>query len=224
MSKKIPSKGYSGVRVVIILVAVAFVAGGILAWQKAHQKDSNKVITANKTDMPRKSNTTLSLANDTVKFILPQSWTFVKGLDECIKDEALGYICYDGAAITPGDKLPTRYGGGTEFFDIQVSVFENPSRVDGKTWLVGDIVGDDYVVDSSNSPINGYDAYYRKTTYNGDGTTIVEVQYVFTSGNRAVLMYARTYEPGELADGTKVGDFRKFEASIAGVAQTVVIK
>lgn len=233
MASKTNTKGIS---LPIVLAVVAVIAvllvGGYFVWQRNKDDDKSNTNKTNNTSQGNKSSDSkkqeqpnaLALDDDSVKFTLPESWTFTKGEAACNKDESLGYTCHDGAIITPGEKLPTRYGNGTEFFNINVSVFDNPNHSDAQDWLLGDTQTPYGLVDSSKASVNGYDSYFQKTSYDGDGTTVGEVQYVFTVGDKAVLVYARTYEPGTLNDGTKVGDFRKFETSIAEMAQTVVIK
>jgi hypothetical protein len=231
--KKTPlnTKGFGllGALVIVLVVAVAGFSGW-LVWHKNH--DTKKTANTNNSTSNKDASSTekkgniLSLVNGDVKFTLPDKWTFVKGEDNCRGNVTADVTCLDGATITPGEKMSTRYGGGTEFFNITVSVFSNPKHSNAQTWIENDFTegiatGNDVTSDAS---INGYDTYYWKKIYDGDGTTVNEVSYIFSVNDKAILIYARTYEPGILNDGTKVGDFRQFETSISNMVKTAIIK
>jgi hypothetical protein len=227
-------KGFSVIHVLLLIIIAVIIGGtGWFVWNAQHATD--KIYTDSTTDTPaskktnQKEETTkkdnlLTLATNKVTLVLPQTWTSTQGKDQCRMAATVNHlICLEGATITPGEKLPTRYGNGTEFFDIRVSVYENPNHYSAKKWFEEGLdegtVGSD--TEESSAPINGYDAYFRQTQSDGDGTTIREINYSYAVGDKAVVLHARTYEPGELSDGTKVGDFRKFEPQIKEIADSI---
>jgi prepilin-type N-terminal cleavage/methylation domain-containing protein len=232
MLRKLDAKGFSVVEVVVVLVIVAVLAvSGFLVWQRNKDDGSKKTDTKTSQDQTKEEDNQakepdyLSLAEG-VRLTLPEGWTYTKGDDNCLGSVTSDVVCREGAFITPGTKLPTRYGNGTEFFYIGVSAFDNSRQSNAQTWIEQDFDagGADNDDITSREAINGYDAYYWKKLFSGDGTNIEEVNYAFTANDKAVLVHARIYEPGTLNDGTKVGDFRQFESEIAAMSRTIVIE
>lgn len=229
-------QGFGVVAVVIaVVVAGALAYGGWRVWQGRTTRDSKQAQNKPSDDNSSKSGAesektkpinSLELDGNQVSFVLPKSWTYIKGNTHCRGNATVDIRCLDGAVITPGEKLPTRYGNGTEFFYIQVSVFENTKNSNAQTWFEEDFhegigTGD---VQKSTTSINGYDTFSRTLQHDGDGTTIRSLDYAFSVKGRVVHIHARTYEPGKLKDGTPVGDFRKFEPAIIEMAKSVKIK
>jgi hypothetical protein len=172
-----------------------------------------------------KNNNILKLANNKVAFTLPTTWAYQTGSDKCKGNLTADLTCIEGAVVTPGTKLPTRYGNGTEFFYISVSVFNNPHKSTAQTWLEQDFqhgTGTG-ILEKSSAPMNKYDTYYMIEQYTGDDTTIREMHYVFSVSDKAVYVVARTYEPGKLDNGASVGDFKQFEPQITAMAKSVKI-
>lgn len=220
--------GFGLVGIIVIIAAIG--VAGLIGWRVWDSMQKKDQATTQQPDKAPATATikqnTLSLAGQKVTFTLPESWTYVTGDDKCRRSVSLQATCLEGAVITPGAQLPTRYGDGTEYFYVYVSVYENSANVGPKQWLedvAGEGTGSGQVTTSSDS-INGYDTFYRQEQYDGDGTTVRQMWYVFTADSKVVVMKARTYEPGKLANGTAVGDFREFEAPIQAAAKTIVIK
>lgn len=221
--------GWVGIIAIIAFVGVA----GLVGWRvwEASQKQNQPTATTSpqqtQEEAPTAKENTLTLASQKVTFALPESWTYATGGDKCRRNVAMGDItCLEGAVITPGAELPTRYGNGTEFFHIYASVYQNASRTGAQQWLEntmqeGTGTGD---VTTSADKINGYDTFYRLEQYDGDGTIIREMWYVFVADAKAIVLNARTYEPGKLDDGRAVGDFRQFEDAIRTVAKSIVVR
>ncbi len=222
-------KGFAPVEVIlVILVLVAVGFGGYYVWHTNHKP---KATTSAASSATKKSSSIatnaniLSLASGNVSFTLPSSWTYTKGSNQCLMFATADSTCIEGATITPGAKLPTRYGNGTEFFNIQVSIYQNPKQDDAKTFLETDMqegVGTGNVKTSSDS-VNGYNSFYLWQQYDGDGTSVREIDYSYSAKSMDVVIYARTYEPGTLDNGTKVGDFTQFESAIADMAKSIQI-
>ncbi len=230
------TKNQSGIApVLILLIIVLLGSAGFAAYrvqqanQKARQADGKESIDKqSKTESKKEDLKTqeLKLADNKVSFAIPNKWTFLKGPDKCRGNATSEIKCIEGATLHPDEKLPTRYGDGTEYFFIYASVFENPNQSSAKKWLQEDFTeGSPFDNDkTSEESINGYSTYYWEKSYDGDGTSIKEFYYVFVMGNKSVLLYARTYEPGQLSDGRKVGDFRKFEPQITEIAKSIKIQ
>ncbi len=224
-------RGFSALETVLILIVVGLI--GFVGWYVYHAKNNtDKTLTqANsssssvKPQKTPKTTQSVALASNSVTFDMPLKWTFEKGSDKCRAFVTSNVTCIDGADISPDEKLATRYGNGTEFFHFSVSVFENKNNTDAKGWLLNEY--QDGLPDSDDansiSKINGYNSYYVEKTYDGDGTSVREGYYVLVANEKSVVVYARTYEPGELSDGSKVGDFRKFEPQIKTIAESIKI-
>jgi hypothetical protein len=164
------------------------------------------------------SNSTVALADNTVRFDIPSKWEVSK--PGCIKESPAyeNYTYLDSVSLTPSEKLPTVYGGGTEFFTINVCVFKDSGDESLAAWLEG-AAGDPSSNDiTSNGSINNYESYYRKKVESYE-----EIYYVLRKNQTTVLVTARTYEPGTLSDGTKVGNFRQYETAIKQLTETVQI-
>ena len=152
---------------------------------------------------------------------IPKAWTHTSSNASCYNTAtSTGVICVEGAIITPGIKLPTIYGSGTEFFNIQVSVYENPSHHTAKEWIENDLSeglpsGQDI---TSTDSVNGYDTYYWKVI----NDSFHEMMYTFSTQKYVVFVYARTYEPGT-SNGKPAGNFRQFESQITDMAKSVKI-
>lgn len=218
-----------GVIIAALVVTAAIAFGGWYVWQKngddKTDKSNNSQVSKEEPPLTGESSY-LSLTSSNVRLTLPKDWTYTKGSDQCRRSVTSDIKCEEGAVIIPGAKLPTRYGNGTEFFSINISVYENPQRNNSQDWLTYDLQegATSETGTSSRNPINGYDTYYWKYSFSGDSTEVEEVYYAFTKEDKAVLIYARIYEPGVLNDGTQVGDFRQFESAIANMAKTIKIQ
>jgi hypothetical protein len=224
--------GFSAVEPVIIVLVILLIGGGGYFVYERNQ-DGNKRNTVATTytqkqeaDQASKSDDVdtatpkpnLKLDGGKVSFTLPGSWTYKKQ-PGCIGFSADDADCREVVQITPGENLPTRYGDGTEYFHIYIGTFDNPEDRPAQDWLDGIGTGD---VTNSQQSVNGYDTYRRIEQYNGDGTTIRELNYAFAVNGKVVRIKARTYEPGE-RNGQTVGDFRKFEPSVDALAGSIKI-
>ncbi|MFO0781692.1 MAG: prepilin-type N-terminal cleavage/methylation domain-containing protein [Candidatus Saccharimonadales bacterium] len=219
-------RGFTLVEGLLIFIIVAIIGGtAYYVYHTSQQTDKNLKNASNDADFAKKkkeasakSEKTMALASKSVMFKVPSSWTN-DGVG-CVADSAAysnqKYI--DSVAILPGEKLPTIYGSGTEFFHINVCVFENPDNMGPKEWLQNSVgAGTGFSGDeSSEEKINGYSAYYQKTKPDYE-----EVSYVLTGKGKIVLVQARTYETDKKMPG--VGDFRKFEQHIKSMVNTITI-
>jgi len=217
------------IMIILIVVLVVAVGSWYLSTRSASKSDETATVGADEGHKKASQEVTggsiLQLAGKTIRLTLPEKWTHTQGTDECPANATVDLVCLEGAIITPGTQLPTRYSNGTEYFNVQVGVFENAAHRVAKDWLIQDFddgeSSDQDIV--SSTAINGYDTYYRKKKMSGDGTTIEEVSYVFSRKSKVVLIKARVYEPGTLADGRQVGDFRKFEPAINQMARSLAL-
>lgn len=217
--------GAVGVVLVILLVAVLGFAGWRV-WQDQNEESNTSQQSSDtpKEIRPVESTTKeLSLADESVTFKTPTSWT--KDGTGCIKNTAQysSQTYLDSAALLPGEKLPTIYGNGTEYFHVNICVFENTKNLSPEEWYsdagaggIGMGVGSGNVK-SSDEAINGNPAYYRK-----DMPDYETISYVVAAKDKIILITARTYDTSE--DKPGVGDFRKFETAIKELAHSVQIK
>lgn len=221
--------------IIIVIVLVAIAVSGYIIYHRHTKKDDTSTDssrTSRSKDLKSSqkdgaaTTSTLDLAGGKVSMVLPKSWTSVKGDNYCLGNATANVSCVEGARITPGVKLPTIYGDGSEFFYISVSVFDNPKQSSAKEWFENDFqagVGSGKV-QTSSAPINGYDTFYMQQQYSaGEGVPIREMDYTFSVNGKTVLVHARTYEPGRLSDGRAAGDFRQFEPQIAEMAESIKI-
>jgi len=184
--------------------------------QSSQQKSETKTDTENSQD--------ITLADNQVNFRVPKSWSD-EGVGCTSSDTAyLRQEYEDSILLYPGEKLPTRYGEGTEYFNIRVCIFANKDNLSPETWYTDGSKGIGASQPSrrdtvSRDSVNGYDAYYHKQVT----SDYEEVHYVVTANDKIVYVVARTYEPGQLAD-KPVGDFRKFEPDIAALVKSLSIK
>jgi len=223
-------KGFSPVAVLVIVVVLGFV--GFIGWSVWRQRTKTKIeapkaqSTQKEEDKPDSSMKTFKLAGDLVTLEAPLSWT--KEGEGCSKS-APAYSeqdALDSIAIIPGEKLPTSYGNGTEFFVIRVCAFSNKKNLSAQDWYsdaskggIGEGVpsGEDQ---SSKDSINSYDTYYHKRI----NSEYEELNYVFSAHGKIVYIKARTYEPSTSSGGKTVGDFRKFETSIIQMTKSLSVK
>lgn len=214
-----------------ILVVATFVSVGWYVWHK--QKRSN--VTAQKTTQQPIASTTkmenitttkpsnlFTLDKGKVRFIIPESWTadekYVNSVCRSfVTDESTQ--CIEGVALYPNSKPRTRYGDGSEFFYVHASVYKNPNKSDAKTWLETDFhdgAGSATIIDSSFVSSNGRSTYYLK-----HDSGYQEVKYIDAFKDKVVYLYARTYEPATLANGTQVGNFKDYEPQIKELAKSI---
>lgn len=223
-------KGFSPAGVAVVVIAIGLIS--IVGWSVWKQRTTTNKTEAsnssvNQTNVEQQPSTkSFKLASDTVSLEVPQLWT--REGTGCSKVapafENQEYL--DSTAIIPGEKLPTKYGNGDEFFTINVCVFGNKKKLSAYDWYedasVGGIgegipSGEDK---SSKDPISSHGAYYHKRI----NTEYEEVNYVLSAEEKIVYIKARIYEPGTSPDGKAVGDFRKFESSIEQIVKSVDIK
>lgn len=220
-----------GIVLAVVLVLAALALGGWWVWERNrnYETDSGSNSTSqssnDQSDNEKESNV-LSLANGAVLLTLPDEWPYIKGSPDYCYINVTSDItsCEESAIITPGVERATQ-AGGPDYFGIGVSVYENPRQSIARTWIEQDLnEGSASNTDvTSTASINGYDTYYWKKMYSGDGTSFEELYYVFLARDKAVLIHARIYAPRTLDDGTQVGDFREFEPAIAEMANSIKI-
>ncbi len=170
---------------------------------------------------PNNQNETQTFTLDNNKVSLKASSTWTK--DETFKPTLSGALI-DAMRLIPGEKFRTIYGGGTEYFTINVSVYKNEKNLSPQEWLANDAGNPAGGIglltekdQESNAKINGYSTYFRKVINN----EYEEVHYAIASEGRIVYITARTYDTTPDLPG--VGDFRKFESDINKLAQSVHI-
>lgn len=227
MRKQQSGFGIVGIILIIMAVLISIGAIGYYLYNRANhdeapiassqnaQQIAESSQQAKEADMPKE----LSLANDSVIFTLPNTWTFTQGTEECRHEDD----CVSAANITPGEELPTRYNKGKDHFKINISVYKNPDKMNAQQWLESGM-GEKVIegeVNELNETVNGYNAYYRDLSYEKNGATIRQVEYSFTKGLQAIVIYARTFDTGVLPGGRSVGDFRKFESDIDEMARSI---
>lgn len=210
------------------MVAVLVGTLGFIFWQNFMKSSTDSVSKIESSQSSGDSSNSKQVSDknllklDSVTLSMPDKWTAETGADKCPP-----YLsCVIGALVTPGEKLPTRYGNGNEFFNVWIGVYKNQDGHTAKEWLENDLqlgVGSGDVKASEES-INGYDAFFRQEQYSGDGTEIREMHYVIAAEGKAVHIKARTYEPGMLNDGSEVGDFRRFEPEINALVKSITFK
>jgi len=234
MKKLNHENGFAPLELMLIVVIVA--ALGFVGWYVWHAKQTTDKTTeqVNNTASSKSATTdsktqpvttaSFTLDKDSVKFTTPKTWTNA-GVG-CIKTAPVysqtDYI--DSIALLPGEKLRTKYGDGTEYFNVVVCVFGNSKKLSPETFLSDSSAGglgegvSNSADKTSDAAINGNPAYYRKI-YSSSGYQ--EVHYVISANNKLVYVYARTYDKSDTLTG--VGDFTKFEPDIAKLANSVVI-
>lgn len=221
-------------KIVKIVLGIVIIGAGYLFWRISTTEDikdttlnGSTVTTTDETTSEEKSDdkltadkSTFSLADGAITFDTPPTWTD-DGVG-CIKDAAAysnaEYL--DSVRLLPGEELRTIYGDGTEYFYVNVCVFENVNDLEPEVWFsnagaggIGSGIRTDDDEDSSN-PINGYPAYYRKQKSGYE-----EVSYVLSVEEKIVYVRARTFDTHEDLPG--VGDFRKFESPIKELVSTI---
>lgn len=222
--------GFSLVESLLIAVVLTVVGfGGWYVWSRDNNQDiaqENTTYTSSSNKEGQETENKLEL-NDTVSVLLPDNWTasLVKG-SACymtVDTDPNKAPCVVGGTLLPDEKLRTKYGDGSEYFTVQISLYENSDNMLPKLWLQEKLLNDgdtSFENDSiSAEKINGYDALYARTT----GTVYDEVWYIITANAKTVLITARTYEPAMLEDGSTIGDFRKFEPQIKAIAESIDI-
>ena len=229
-------RGFSAVEIILILVVVALIGvAGFIVYknQTKISPDSAKSSTTNveektppiasTSDVPQ-TDIDMTLASSSVAFKTPKTYNN-DGIG-CVKDSAAydNQEYLDSTAILPGEKLITVYGSETEFFHINVCVFNNKNNLSAKDWFEGSYVdggigeGTGSSQDESvSTDINGNPGFYRKTK-----TSYEEVNYVVAAKGKLILVKARTYETDDKVPGA--GDFRKFEPAIKELANSITVK
>ena len=240
--KKLNLKGFGAIEALLITVIVVIIGGASYLVYNSQKKTNQSLDNANnsltnaaqasqkaaeeKDQADESQMNVLQLANNSVSLTIPKGWTYVSGTDKCRSYAGTDLECIEGSIVTPGEKLPTAYGDGTEFFYIYVSVHNNTKNLGARKWLEDGLesgIGTGDIKESSVS-INGYDTFSRVQQYGDGGNAIRELDYSFVVGSKAITVHARTYDPGELSNGDSVGDFRKFEPSIADMVSTIQVK
>jgi len=227
-------KGFTAVGILIIVVVIGLI--GVIGWLVYDRQKSPKSTVADtqkqglsktmtETAKEAVSNyTMLKLASDSVTFETPKTW--IVGKSNCIDSPGAAPACTDGATLTPPEKMPTIYGGGTEFFTIYVNVYDNKDNKTAQKWFE-DVYGGGLSGSSdkiSSESINGYNTYYfRQINKSYD-----EIRYVYSARGKAVLVIARVSEKGYASDGSgKVNaqsDFTKYVSEIEKMAKSITIK
>lgn len=226
--KKLNERGFTLIEGSLIIIALAIV-GGVGFYVVNANKSEKKPVPAtqhssntDKAVIQDTPNTrSLSLAEGKVTLAIANNWS--NDGTGCVKQapayEMFDYV--DSTEILPGEKLPTLYGNGTEYFTIRVCVFNNPKNLSAKELLEQSSGFSSSKDETSDMPINGNEAYYFKQ--NTDDYQNVDYLIKGSSG-KFVFVTARTYEPGKTKDGSVVGDFRKFESQIKDMVSTISIK
>jgi prepilin-type N-terminal cleavage/methylation domain-containing protein len=235
---KANQKGFSVVEILIVIMVVGLIGGaGWYVWQsKNKDKNTNtsdsSQSTSNKVDKKQEAPTstsnlkTTNLASNKVSFSSPSSWEVAsrdssRAMSATVTLESLGI-----ATLTPPEKLPTIYGGGTEYFTVGVYVYKNTKNSSAKKWFETDYEGG-YAGSSdktSEQSINGYDTYYIRQINN----SYDEIHYVFAAQGKIVMINARVSMTGYASDGSgKVNahaDFTMYVPDIEAMAKSVSIK
>jgi hypothetical protein len=216
--------------VVIVLGAIGFAGYRVMNKNEPVESNSNKTTNSTQPEAEKPQPTqeispysALKLASDKVQFEKPKTW--IVGKSNCINSPGATPTCADGATLTPPEKMPTIYGGGTEYFTIYANVYDNKDNKTAQRWFEdvyqgGSSSSSDKV---SNEKINGYDTYYfRQIDKSYD-----EIRYVYSANGKAVLVIARVSEKGYASDGSgKVNassDFTKYIPEIEKMAKTIKI-
>jgi len=220
-------KGFTLIETLLVLTLVALIGlAGWYVWSKNQEDKTPTSDTKKQTHTAKKQsvldeNNVLRLASDSVALTLPEKWTYEVDTEGYCPMSATGDVdCIEGAWVLPDEKLPTIYGSGTEHFGVRVGVYNNTHQRSPQLWLEQDFDGGlapagDVV---SHARINGYDAYFWKTS----SSEITEINYVIAHENKVVYINTRTYEV-EVIDGKTVGDFRKFEPQIDALVKSIKI-
>lgn len=233
LMKKTNQNGFGVAGILIVLVIVGLI--GAVGWlvydrQKSNSKDKVTISETSKQEQKQESSpgetssyTTLKLASEKVQFTIPKMW--IVGKSNCIDSPGATPTCADGATLTPPEKMPTIYGGGTEYFTIYANVYDNKDNKTAQRWFEdvyqgGLSSGADKV---SNEKINGYDTYYFRQI----DKSFDEIRYVYSASGKAVLVIARVSEKSFASDGSgKVNassDFTKYIPEIEKMAKTAKI-
>lgn len=225
-------KGFAHIGLIILAILVLGVVGFAGYWVMNKNKDKtasdgSNTASQSQSDMEKaqpkqtSSNVSLKLANDKVQFEIPKDWTI--GKSKCVDSPGAAPACIDGATLVPGEKMPTIYGNGTEFFTVYTQVYDNKDNKSAKQWFEG-VYGGSMSSGSdkaSSDKINGYDTYY----YRQLDTSYDEISYVYTASGKAVLVSARVSEKHFVSDGSgKVdasSDFTKYVPEIEKMAKTI---
>ncbi len=222
--------GFSALEVAIFVIVLGLVGGtGAYVYSQSASTDDERKVTASADDPEQKlvenTDSSMYLDGKAVQFTAPASWS--KDGVGCIKESnAFGNQVYlDSAALLPGEKLRTIYGDGSEYFHVNVCVFDNPDKLTPETWFtdasaggIGEGTGDASDTNSSKS-INGMPAFYRKVV---SPSGYEEVHYVVSAKGKLVYVWARTYEVSDEVPGA--GDFRKFETPIQDLVESITVK
>lgn len=216
-------KGFAHVGLVLLVVVVLGVIGfaGYRIFNKKDSADNSTPTAETQTETPEEAqsqpeasqHTELKLASDKVQFEVPKTWIIDKS--KCTSPTGIAPACIDGSTLLPPEKMPTIYGGGTEFFTVHVKVYDNKDNKTAKSWFE-DVYQGSMPTGSdktSNEKINGYDTYY----YRQINDTYDEITYAYVANGKGVVLVARVSEKGNGASS----DFTKYIPDIEKVAKSV---
>ena len=223
-------RGFGAVEILLVIVVIGLI-GAVSYLFITKQKtatDSNstttKATTTDKKDTTQTAETSsdytpLQLASNTVTFSIPKTWLVEKGKGGAPATSSATSI--EAATLTPPEKKTTIYGGGTEYFNVNITVFDNSSNTPAQKWFT-DIYGAGSASDgdkTSNTSINAYDTYYFEQINN----SYDEINYAISHNGKIAVITARISEKGYDASGNvnDQADFTEYVPAITKIANSI---
>lgn len=214
--------------ILVVLGAIGFAGYRVMDTKKTVKNNVDNTVSQSKKNVNKPTQETvaynaLKLSNEKVLFEIPKTWIVSKS--NCIHTPGAAPICKDGVTLVPAEKMPTIYGGGTEYFTIYAHVYDNNDDKIAQRWFEdvyegGSSSSSDKV---SSESINGYSTYYFRQINN----SYDEITYVYSASGKAVLLSARVSEKGYAPDGSgKViasSDFTRYIPEIEKMAKSIKI-
>jgi prepilin-type N-terminal cleavage/methylation domain-containing protein len=243
MSKKLSSKGFGAIEVLVAIVVIAVIGfGGYLVWhnhqdKKATDNTKSQTSTTNKT-ANNPTNTTISTTDGKVSVTLPNTWHVV-GDKQIISVNTNTHLCdkyntSNCSAVAPcldtDDTMPCIYEA-----DFQPKTFNSTTgqqwhlSVEKTTWtndqaafsLLGELNAQN-TVEQSRTPINGYDAYYVKVGSNGSSVgDYTDIHYFIEKDGYLVHFSNREKFNGKTGSSTDTWDNSAYSSDFASIVKSL---
>ncbi len=241
MTKKLSSKGFGAVEVLVALVVIAVIGfGGYFVWHNHQTKktDNTKSQTSTKQTDNNPTTTTVSTTDGKASVTLPNTWHVV-GDKQIISVNTNTHLCdkynpSNCSAIAPcldtDDTMPCIYEA-----DFQPKSFDSTTgqkwhlSIEKTTWttdqaassLLGELNAQN-TIEQSKAPINGYDAYYVKVGSNGSSVgNYTDIHYFIEENGYLVHFSNREKFNGNTGNSTDTWDNSAYSSDFASIVKSL---